>query len=72
VTETPTNVTNVTETPGPGNASGTPGEISTETPTGQTPVAQNNTTTKQTTPGFDFMPALIGLLAVVYFVRKNR
>ena len=34
------------------------------------PVA-NNTTTEPSTPGFGIVPAIIGLLIVVYFVRKN-
>ena len=41
-----------------------------ETPVG--PVA-NNTTTKPTgTPGFEIVPAIFGLLVVVYLVRKNK
>jgi S-layer protein (TIGR01567 family) len=70
VTQTP--VANSTETPDV-NAS-TP--TTTETPvttTPATPVAADNTTaTKSNTPGFEIVPAISGLLLVVYIVRKNR
>jgi S-layer protein (TIGR01567 family) len=55
--------TNVTPTPAP--------VIETPVQTPVTPVA-NNTTATPNTPGFSFVPALMGLLAVTYFVRKNR
>ena len=58
--------TNVTETPAP-----VAPVVETPVQTPVTPVA-NNTTATPSTPGFSFVPALLGLLAVVYFVRKNR
>jgi S-layer protein (TIGR01567 family) len=46
-----------------------------ETPSavGETPVAvANNTTTKPNTPGFEALPAIFGLLVIVYLVRRNK
>jgi S-layer protein (TIGR01567 family) len=77
--ETSTNDTNVTTPVANGTETqdinaGTP--VTTETPvttTPSTPVAANNTTTtKNNTPGFEVVPAIFGLLLVVYTVRKNR
>jgi S-layer protein (TIGR01567 family) len=75
VTETPSG--NVTETPS-GNVTETPSENVTETPVEATtstetaPVANNTSTEKKGTPGFEILPGILGLLAVVYFVRRNR
>ncbi|MGA9187246.1 MAG: PGF-CTERM sorting domain-containing protein, partial [Methanosarcina sp.] len=45
--------------------------VTTETPNeGETP-ATNETGTKNDTPGFGFVFGLVGLLAVVYLVRRN-
>jgi S-layer protein (TIGR01567 family) len=71
---------NATTTPAV-NATTAPSENVTETPVagetpaavGETPVAvANNTTAKPNTPGFDVLPAIFGLLVVVYLVRKNK
>ena len=80
-TGTITPVVNVTTTPVPTNV--TPNEtivptpIVNETPVvtpvvTSTPVAVNNTTTPPSTPGFGAIPAIVGLLVIVYLVRKNR
>ncbi|MGV8078340.1 MAG: S-layer protein domain-containing protein, partial [Methanosarcina sp.] len=47
------------------------GETTTEEePTEGTP-AENNTSTEPETPGFEVVPGIVGLLAVVYLVRRN-
>ncbi|MGB9133111.1 MAG: S-layer protein domain-containing protein, partial [Methanosarcina sp.] len=53
---------NVTEIPGE--------ETPSETTTEGTP-AENNTSTEPETPGFEVVPGIVGLLAVVYLVRRN-
>jgi S-layer protein (TIGR01567 family) len=65
--ETPTG--EVTETEGEEE---TPTEV-TETPTEGEPAPEETETTESegTTPGFGFMFGLVGLLAVVYLVRRN-
>ena len=56
-----------------GNISETPAAGETPAAIGETPVAvANNTTAKPNTPGFDVLPAIFGLLLVVYLVRKNK
>jgi S-layer protein (TIGR01567 family) len=45
----------------------TPGE----TPVEETPTEENKTDDKKPTPGFGFVFGLVGLLAVVYLVRRN-
>ncbi|AKB75616.1 hypothetical protein MSLAZ_2355 [Methanosarcina lacustris Z-7289] len=69
---TPITVVNSTETPDV-NAN-TPINTDTQvTTTPATPGAANNTTsTKSNTPGFEIVPAISGLLLIVYIVRKNR
>ena len=69
---TPGNVTvgNVTETPTEGNVTETPTEGNVTTPVeGETPAT--NETTPEEGPGFGFVFGLVGLLAVVYLVRRN-
>ena len=69
---TPIPVANSTETPDVNVNTPT----NTDTPvttTPDTPVAADNTTaTKSNTPGFEIVPAISGLLLVIYIVRKNR
>ena len=51
----------------------TPTNTEPVTTTSATPDAANNTTaTKNKSPGFGAIPAVCGLLLVVYIVRKNR
>ena len=45
---------------------------SSTTPAETTPAANNTTATKKSTPGFELLPGIVGLLAVVYFVRRNK
>jgi S-layer protein (TIGR01567 family) len=71
----PTNATNVTA-PSGGETSAVNGTetttpITEETTTSAAPVA-NNTTGKSKTPAFTAGPAILGLLAVAYLVRKQR
>ena len=68
---TPGNVTvgNVTETPTEGNVTPTEGNVTTPVE-GETPAA-NETTPEEKGPGFGFVFGLVGLLAVVYLVRRN-
>ena len=68
---TPGNVTvgNVTETPTEGNVTPTEGNVTTPAE-GETPAA-NETTPEEKGPGFGFVFGLVGLLAVVYLVRRN-
>ncbi len=70
--ETSTPVTNITETQSINESTPTTTET-TATTTPAAPTATENTSeTKSTTPGFEIVPAVFGLLLVVYTVRKNR
>jgi S-layer protein (TIGR01567 family) len=78
VTNATAPVTNVTtpaanETAPAGNETTTPPPEGTTPVAGTTSAATNNTTGKPAgTPGFEIVPGIVGLLAVVYFVRKYR
>ncbi len=65
----PTNATNVTA-PSGGEAPVVNGTTPEATTTTSAPAANN--TTKSPTPGFGIIPAIMGLLIVVYLVRKHR
>jgi S-layer protein (TIGR01567 family) len=63
----------------PGDNETTPGDNVTEIPGEETPSettteeapAENNTSGESSTPGFEVVPGIVGLLAVVYLVRRN-
>jgi S-layer protein (TIGR01567 family) len=76
VTNATAPVTNVT-TPAanetaPANETITPPPEGTTPVAGTTSAAANNTSAEKPTPGFAIVPGIVGLLAVVYFVRKYR
>jgi S-layer protein (TIGR01567 family) len=64
-----TPVANNTSVPTSGEA---PVVTETTATTETTHAAENNTSKPGSTPGFDVLPAIFGLLVVVYLVRKNR
>jgi S-layer protein (TIGR01567 family) len=81
--ETPTPDGNVTPTIAPtGNETPTVSPIGNDTPSvvetsaiGETPegpIANNTSTPEKGTPGFEIVPGIVGLLAIVYFVRRNK
>jgi S-layer protein (TIGR01567 family) len=47
------------------------GETTTEEEPAEGTPAENNTSTEPETPGFEVVPGIVGLLAVVYLVRRN-
>ncbi len=72
---------NNTTTPAVGNETAPSDNMTNGTPSApttpeETPATNNttatNTSTKSKTPGFEILPGIIGLLAVVYFVRRNK
>jgi S-layer protein (TIGR01567 family) len=72
---------NNTTTPVVGNETAPSDNITNGTPSApttpeETPATNNttatNASTKKSTPGFEISPGIVGLLAVVYFVRRNK